>query len=148
MREKISSSKKKGGDEEIDSNKSDDEDALLKIDSDGEGNAKKLRKGGAITDEVGADPFFTGQDENETAEEKRLRMTQQLIKKLDEDNKNHDKDDFFMNLHANTTMDVNIITDEDDQLKRALKYKILEQREKLFYSVAQEYGSADAEYDR
>jgi len=46
------------------------------------------------------DPFFAGQelDENETAEEKRLRMTKKLIKQLDEEQKDTEKDDFFMNL--------------------------------------------------
>lgn len=72
---------------------------------------------------VQGDNFFV-QDENETAEEKRLRMTKKLISELGEDHKT--ADDFIYNLQANTTAEVNIITDEDDQLKKALKYKILE----------------------
>jgi len=47
------------------------------------------------------DPFFaSGQEpeENETAEEKRLRMTKKLIKQLDEEQKDQEKEDFFMNL--------------------------------------------------
>ena len=33
-------------------------------------------------------------------------------------------------------------------MKRAIKYKILEQRDKLFYNIAKDYGSPDAEYER
>ena len=51
-------------------------------------------------------------------------MTKKLIKDLGEETKNND--DFFLNLQANTTTDVNIITEEDDKVKKALKYKILE----------------------
>lgn len=82
-----------------------------------------------MTEDFVSDPFFaSGQelDEHETAEEKRLRMTKKLIKQLDEEQKDQEKDDFFMNLQANTTTEVNIISEEDDRLKRALKYKILE----------------------
>lgn len=40
------------------------------------------------------------------------------------------------------------MTAEDDDIKKALKYKILEQRDKLFYSINKQYGSPEAEYDR
>ncbi len=40
------------------------------------------------------------------------------------------------------------MTAEDDDVKRALKYKILEQREKLFYTINKQYGQTEAEYDR
>jgi len=57
-----------------------------------------LKKDGAVTrDMIQGDPFFaTGEDENETAEEKRLKMTKKLIKDLGEESKNND--DFFFNL--------------------------------------------------
>lgn len=55
-----------------------------------------LRKDGAVTsDLVHQDPFFN-QDETETAEEKRLRITKKLIKELGEETKTND--DFFMGL--------------------------------------------------
>ena len=53
-------------------------------------------------------------------------MTKKLIKQLDEEQKDEAKDDFILNLQANTTTEVNIMSEEDDRLKRALKYKILE----------------------
>jgi len=40
------------------------------------------------------------------------------------------------------------MSEEDDRLKKALKYKILEQKDKLFYNLAKDYGSPDAEYER
>ena len=82
---------------------------------------KKQAQTGAITDDIANDAFF----ENETAEEKRLKMTKALLKELGEEKK-EERDDFFMNLQANTTTDVNIMTAEDNDVKRALKYKILE----------------------
>lgn len=130
MREKIQKMKK---DEEIHSDASDD----LEV-------QEKQFKGAITEDLVTNDPFF----ENENADEKRLRMTKKLIKELGEEEKNEDKEDFFTSLQANTTADVNILSEEDDRLRKALKYKILEQRDKLFYNIAENYGSADAEYDR
>lgn len=52
-------------------------------------------------------------------------MTKKLIKELGEESKDKEKEDFFVNLQANTTADVNIITEEDDNLRKQLKYKIL-----------------------
>ena len=52
-----------------------------------------------------------------------------------------------MSLQANATTDVNIMTAEDDDVKRALKYKILEQREKLFYQINKQYGQPETEYE-
>jgi hypothetical protein len=45
---------------------------------------------------INGDPFFEGENENETGEEKRLKMTKKLIKELGEETKNND--DFFYNL--------------------------------------------------
>ena len=75
-------------------------------------------------------------------------MTKKLIADLDTEQNQKEREDFFANLQANTTADVNIISEEDDKLRKALKYKILEQRDKLFYNIAKEYGSPEAEYDR
>jgi len=139
MRAKIAASKSKK-DIEIDSG-----DDL----SDDMGQRDFVKKDGAVTrDMIAGDAFFGAgaDDENETAEEKRLRMTKKLIAELGEETKKND--DFFFNLQANTTTDVNIISEEDDQVKKALKYKILEQKDKLFYTIAKDYGSPDAEYDR
>jgi len=73
-------------------------------------------------------------------------MTKKLIKELGEETKNND--DFFYNLQANATTDFNIINDEDDKVKKALKYKILEQKDKLFYNIAKDYATPEAEYER
>ena len=131
MREKIQKMKK--DDEEVHSDASDD----LEV-------QEKQFKGAITEDLANADPFF----DNENADEKRLRMTKKLIKTLGEEQKNEEKEDFFSGLQANTTADVNIISEEDDRLRKALKYKILEQRDKLFYNIAENYGTEDAEYDR
>jgi hypothetical protein len=48
------------------------------------------------SDLVQADPFFNKNEETETAEEKRLRMTKKLIKELGEETKTND--DFFLGL--------------------------------------------------
>jgi len=53
-----------------------------------------------------------------------------------------------LNLQANTAADVEILHDEDDQVRRALKYKLLEQKDKLYYQIADQYGAEDAEYER
>ena len=107
---------------------------------------KKAKANGAISaDMIHGDAFFGG-DENESPDEKRLRMTKALIKELGEETK--EKENFFHGLQANTTTDVNIISAEDDDVRKALKYKILEQKEKLFYNIADEYGSTEAEFDR
>ena len=113
-------------DDEIDSDRADE---AAWPDSDGDHKRGKVRQGGAITADLVADPFFAGdqaEDVNETAEEKRLRMSKKLIAQLDEEQKDEDKEDFFMNLQANTTTEVNILSEEDDRRRRALKYKILE----------------------
>ena len=73
-------------------------------------------------------------------------MTKKLIKELDEETKVESKEDFFANLHANTSADVNILTEEDDRLKKALKYKLLEKKDKLFYHVADQFGSEQTNF--
>lgn len=75
----------------------------------------KENKNGAIS-QIDKDPFFAKDedDENENADERRLKLTKKLIKELGEETKNKEKEDFFINLQANTTSDVNIITEEDD----------------------------------
>jgi WD40 repeat protein len=40
------------------------------------------------------------------------------------------------------------MTEDDDRVKKALKYKILEQKDKLFYTISKSYGEPDVEYDR
>ena len=127
MREKISKMK---------------EDEDIASVSEDEVQEKQLK--GAVTGDLNEDPFF----DKENADEKRLRMTKKLIKNLGEEQKNEEKEDFFASLQANTTADVNILTEDDDRLRKALKYKILENRDKLFYNMAENYGSVDAEYDR
>jgi ribosomal RNA-processing protein 9 len=44
-------------------------------------------------------------------------------------------------------MDVNILTEEDDKVKQALKYKILEQKNKLFYNINKSYGTPETEFE-
>jgi ribosomal RNA-processing protein 9 len=139
MKKKISemkASKKK--DEDIESNEDSYEDEA----------EKKPKTAGAISaDMIRGDAFFQGdEDENESPDEKRLRMTKALIKELGEETK--EKENFFHGLQANTSTDVNIISAEDDEVRKVLKYKILEQKEKLFYNIADEYGSTEAEFDR
>lgn len=72
-------------------------------------------------------------------------MTKKLIKDLGEETKNND--DFFYNLQAHAETEVNILTEEDDKVRQALKYKILEQKDKLFYNISKSYGSPEAEFD-
>ena len=139
MKKKISemkASKKK--DEDIESNEDSYEDEV----------EKKPKANGAISaDMIHGDAFFQGdEDENESPDEKRLRMTKALIKELGEETK--EKENFFHGLQANTSTDVNIISAEDDEVRKVLKYKILEQKEKLFYNIADDYGSTEAEFDR
>lgn len=100
--------KKQKEDEDIASGDSADEWAEL------EDQNGKTRGDGAIED-VDKDPFFAGdEDDNENADERRLKLTKKLIKELGEETKDKEKEDFFVNLQANTTSDVNIICDEDD----------------------------------
>ena len=44
------------------------------------------------------------------------------------------------------TPELDIYQDGDDLLRQKLKYKILEQKDKLFYSIAESYGSVGAAY--
>lgn len=134
IRKKISEGKSTKNDEEIDSGDSAD-------DWQAQGDGIK-NKDGAIS-QIDKDPFFAKEqeDENENADERRLKLTKKLIKELGEESKDKEKSDFFVNLQTNTTSDVNIITEEDDHLRKQLKYKILEQRDKLFYNLAKDYGS-------
>jgi WD40 repeat protein len=95
--------------------------------------------------DITTDGFFQAEEEN--ADEKRIKLTKKLIKSVEEEQK-EDKGSFFMNLMANTTTEADILGDEDDIVKKALKYKVLEQQNKLFYNLADSYGSADAEYEK
>ena len=73
-------------DEEIESG-SDGEDMFF------EANEQKKQQNGAISADLANDAFF----ENETAEEKRLKMNKALLKELGEEKKD-ERDDFFVNL--------------------------------------------------
>ena len=71
--------------------------------------------------------FLVGmQDEEmqdkETAEEKRLRMTKQIIQEYAVDSKT----DFFATLQAKTSADQDIVRDDDDLLTRRMKMQMLE----------------------
>mmetsp|Transcript_19417 Transcript_19417/g.29828 ORF Transcript_19417/g.29828 Transcript_19417/m.29828 type:complete len:194 (+) Transcript_19417:109-690(+) len=140
MRAQISKTKKaRKLDEEI---SSDDEEAGLNFDQD-----KPARENKESAVQPTDDPFFQG-DEGENEDERRLRMTKKLIQTVGEESKEKEKQDFFLNLQTNTSAEVDILKEEDDGVRRALKYKLLEQKEKLFYKVADRYGAPDAEYDR
>ena len=54
---------------------------------------------GAIS-QIDKDPFFAKDqdDENENADERRLKLTKKLIKELGEETKDKEKEDFFINL--------------------------------------------------
>jgi len=90
MRAKLASMKKQKKDIEIESGDSDEDFDQPQRDI--------IKKDGAVTrDMISGDNFFVkGEDENETAEEKRLRMTKKLISELGEESKKND--DFFFNL--------------------------------------------------
>ena len=71
--------------------------------------------------------FLVGmQDEEmqdkETAEEKRLRITKQIIQEYAVDS----KADFFATLQAKTSADQDIVRDDDDLLTRRMKMQMLE----------------------
>ena len=117
---------------------------------DGGDNLRALPKDSAVTQDLVNDDFFqhAAGNQQKTADEKRLEMTKKLIEEVKQEQALEDKDDFFRKLQANTTSEVNIINEDDDLLHKKLKYKILEQKEKLFYNIADEYGHPDVEYDR
>lgn len=73
--------------------------------------------------------------DKETAEEKRLRMTKQIIKEYAAE----DKDDFFSTLQAKTTADNDIMQADDDMLTKRMKMQMLEQKGKLFYKLADQF---------
>lgn len=74
--------------------------------------------------------FLTGMNSNlendevmkETAEEKRLRMTKDLIGEYAVD----DKQNFFANLMAKTSTDMDIIRQDDEEVVKRMKLKMLE----------------------
>ena len=71
----------------------------------------------------------------ETAEEKRLRMTKSIIGEYAVD----DKQNFFANLMAKTSTDMDIIRQDDDEVVKRMKLKMLEQKGKLFYKLADKF---------
>ena len=80
----------------------------------------------------------------ETAEEKRLRMANQIIKEYGKD----DKADFFEKLHAKTQMEEEILDKGDDAITKRMKMHLLEKKGKLFYKVAQDFtGYGEFEKD-
>ena len=84
------------------------------------------------------------QEQQETAEEKRLRMANQIIKEYGRD----DKADFFEKLHAKTQMEEQIIEAGDDAITRRMKMYLLEKKGKLFYKIAHDFtGFSEFEKD-
>jgi type III secretory pathway component EscR len=58
----------------------------------------------------------------ETVEEKRLKMTKQIIKEY----ASEEKTDFFATLSAKTLQDQDILNVDDDQLTKRMKLQVLE----------------------
>jgi len=83
------------------------------------------------------DDFLVGlsdeeeEQKRETAEEKRLRMTKQIIS--DYATGENGANDFFATLTAKTTTDHDIINKDDDRLTKHLKMQALQTKGKLFY---------------
>ena len=72
----------------------------------------------------------------ETVEEKRVRLTKNIISEYAAD----EKTDFFATLTARTT-DHEIMTTDDNQLTTRMKMHMLEQKGKLFYKLADDFCS-------
>ena len=79
------------------------------------------------------------EEQNETVEEKRLKMTKQLLSELNQSTDPTKTYDFFENLYNKTEAEVEIFQDNDDILARRLKYQILEKKGKLFYNIADDF---------
>ena len=73
---------------------------------------------------VKEDAFLVEDENPETVEEKRLRMTKQIIK----DYAKEEKTDFFATLAAKSTADTEVMAAEDDQLTKRMKMHMLEQK--------------------
>jgi ribosomal RNA-processing protein 9 len=68
-------------------------------------------------------------------------MTKQVIKEF----ASGQNDDFFENLQAKAAPEEHIMEQGDDNLTKKLKLHLLEQKGKLFYSLAADFGVAEAE---
>lgn len=145
MQEKAQKRRPKDFDEEIDSDMAEDIDEP-EVDK----NAKKLGK--SIQD----DPFFVTADaaemeRNETLEERRLRMTKQLLEELQQPTATGMQDEFFESLQTGgnkAEAEVDIFNEEeDDLLTRRLKYQILEKKGKLFYNIADSFTAGNVDED-
>lgn len=100
-------------DEEIDSDIADDDAEMAD-----EGLGKGAKRGGAFKD-----PFFLQDGEEEaieTVEEKRMKMTKQLLEELEQPSGK--QNDFFETLQAKGEAEAEIFGQEDDMLTRRLKY--------------------------
>lgn len=89
--------------------------------------------------------FLVGMEDDEmtgkeTAEEKRLRLTKAIIKEYGQT----DKTDFFATLTAKTQQELGVLQQDDDALTQRLKMQALEQKNKLFYKLADSFcGNSD-----
>jgi len=88
-----------------------------------------------------SDPFLAVEKETMNAEEKRLKMTKQVIAEF----ARNDNDDFFEKLQAKTTPEEQILNKEDDLLTRKMKMHLLESQGKLFYSIAEDFARCGEE---
>ena len=71
-------------------------------------------------------------------------MTKQIIKEY----ASEEKTDFFATLSAKTLQDQDILNADDDQLTKRMKLQVLEQKNKLFYKLADEFcGNQEWEED-
>eukprot|EP00347_Sterkiella_histriomuscorum_P001221 403372861 len=126
--------------EEIDSDIADD------IDMQEEGDDKQFKNaGGALS----SDPFFaqSTEDQNETVEERKMRMTKQLLQELQAPDAQ--QNDFFETLQTKGEAEAQIFDKDDDILTRRLKYQILEKKGKLFYNIANDFaGEGAGEFER
>lgn len=66
---------------------------------------------------VGMQPENEEMNQIETVEEKRLKMTKQIIKEY----ASEEKTDFFATLSAKTLVDQDIVHEDDDQLTKRMK---------------------------
>ncbi len=122
--------------EEVESDIADNEDDMAD-----ETLPKRGKKTGGLND-----PFFMqdGDEVIETVEEKKMKMTKQLLAELEQPSGK--LNDFFENLHAKGEAEAEIFGQEDDMLTKRLKYQILEKKGKLFYNIADDY--LGGEFDR
>jgi len=84
-----------------------------------------------------------GRNNVETVEEKRVRLTKNIISEYAAE----ERTDFFATLAAKTT-DHDAIAGDDNNLTRRMKMHVLEQKGKLFYKLADDFcGNAKWEDD-